>query len=361
MTVSSSPIEETAEELRHKVALLEQGMKQATHIREMWTKSARELKAAKTALRQSVDQLTAAHEELEQKNASLVELNERLQEEMELRERMEAELRLSQKLESIGQLAAGVAHEINTPIQYIGDNTLFLRSAFESYLAMFERLRPLGDDEADLEATRAGIVELMGAEDLSGLAEDVPDAIAETLEGIEQVADIVRSMKEFSHRGSQEKAPVNVNRALETTVTVARGEWKRVAEIEWQLTDDLPEIHAVGAELNQVFLNVLVNAAQAVSEAIDDGGLSSGLITISTAESRDGVTVKIVDNGAGIPDSIKEQIFDPFFTTKDVGVGSGQGLSIARSIVVDHHEGTIEVTSEPGVGTAFEIWLPAGT
>lgn len=358
MTDTSSSDEATIRALRQKIALLEQGMKQAAHVRELWGKAVSDLKATKVELKSSLAQLTAAHGELAQKNASLEQLNKQLQEEMALRARMEVELRLAQKLESIGQLAAGLAHEINTPIQYIGDNTLYLDAAFNSYLALFNQLRPLADGDAEEGSPLAEVLELIRSESLADLAEDVPEAIAETLEGVSEVAAIVKSMKEFSHQGSAEKAPVDINHALETTVTVARGEWKKVAEIEWDLDERLPVVSAISAEINQVFLNLLVNAAHAVAK-VHTGDDDIGWIRITTTARDDGVAVRIADNGIGIPDDIMELIFDPFFTTKDVGEGSGQGLSIARSIVVDHHHGTIDVTSEPGAGATFTVWLPS--
>jgi len=348
----------TIKALRQKVALLEQGMQQAAHVRQLWGKAVKDLKATKAELKTSLAQLTAAHEELAHKNASLEQLNKQLQEEMAIRERMEIELRLKQKLESIGQLAAGLAHEINTPIQYIGDNTLYLDTAFHSYLTLFDQLRPLIESNGSDSAPLAGVRETIENERLADLAEDVPEAIAETLEGVAEVAAIVQSMKEFSHKGSANRGPVDINHALETTVNVARGEWKKAAVINWDLDRRLPTIYAVGAELNQVFLNLLVNAAHAVAEKYGTGDNPTGAISITTAARDGGVEVQVSDNGTGIADDIIDLIFDPFFTTKDVGEGSGQGLSIARSIVVERHGGSIDVVSEPGAGATFTVWLP---
>lgn len=356
---ASSRDEATVRALEQKIALLEQGMKQAAHVRELWGKAVRELKATKVELKKSIAELTTTQEELEQKNESLEQLNIQLKAEIELRERMEVELRLAQKLESIGQLAAGIAHEINTPIQYIGNNTQYLGSAFESYLALFNQLRPLAELATVPGEPIAGAIEIMRDRHLDDLAEDIPEAIAETLEGIEHVAQIVKSMKEFSSNETHEKGPVDINHALETTVNVARSEWKDVAEIEWRLSQDLPEVYAVRVELNQVFLNILINAAQAVGVANLQRDNQLGVITIATGVDGDGVAVKVTDTGVGIPPEIKDQIFDLFFTTKDVGIGSGQGLSIAHSIIVDHHDGRIEVDSEPGIGATFTVWLPA--
>lgn len=347
--------------LQQKIALLEQGMGQAARIRELWAKSVRELKETKAELKQSLQQLADAHSELTEKNNVLEHLNGQLREEMAFREKVEAERLLSQKLESIGQLAAGIAHEINTPIQFIGDNARFLQTAFDGLQQLLVALDPEHRAEEGTEATRlAAVFAAADAGDLLGIAEDVPDAIAESLEGLDQVATIVKSMKEFSYQGSQTRTLVDINRALETTAVVATGEWRKVAEIDWQLDEELPQIYGVGAELNQVFLNLVVNAAHAVAESLERNGRGKGRISVVTEGDAAGVTVTVADDGVGIPESLRDQIFDPFFTTKDVGAGTGQGLTVARSIVVEHHGGTIDFCSEVGVGTSMKVWLPIG-
>jgi signal transduction histidine kinase len=348
-------------DLQQRIALLEQGLKQASEIREMWRKAVDELKTTKAELRDSLSKLTAAHEELEVKNASVERLYMELQEETALRERMETELRLAQKLESLGELAAGIAHEINTPIQFISDNAIYLRTAFDSFRVWLDRLEPLAGESADLEAFVAEAAQMIRSGHLTDLVEEVPDALDETLEGIDHVADIVNSLKEFAQRGSQQKSPTNVNHLLRTSVTVAGSEWKSVAVIDWQLSERLPDIYAVAAELNQVFLNIVVNAAHALADRAGQGNEGPGIIRIETSSERDGVLVKVTDNGIGMSDDIKEHIFDPFFTTRDVGEGKGQGLAIAHSIVVNHHSGKIDVESRPGLGTNIAIWLPIGT
>jgi len=330
----------TVEQLQQRITLLEQGMSQATNLREMWSKAVRDLKATKA--------------ELKEKNQALEDLNQQLREEMALRERMENELRLAQKLESIGQLAAGIAHEINTPIQFISDNTRYLGDAFASYQALVDQLKEsAGGDPADADGI-ATAVAVMEREGLDFLAEEVPDAIADMTEGIERVAKIVKSMKDFSKRSGEEKTPTDINEALETTVTVTGAEWKGVADVELNLDAGIPKVHAAGDELNQLFLNLIINATEAVAAA----GRDRGTITVATATEGDGVTVSISDNGIGIPPEIEDQIFDPFVTTKDVVVGAGQGLSIAHSIVVDHHLGRIAAESTPGEGATFTVWLP---
>ena len=330
----------TVEQLQQRIVLLEQGMSQATNLREMWSKAVRDLKATKA--------------ELKEKNEALGELNQQLKDEMALRERMEAELRLAQKLESIGQLAAGIAHEINTPIQFIADNTQYLGDAFVSYQALVDQLKPLAESVGETADAIGPVLEVLERERLDELAEDVPDAIEDTIEGIQHVARIVKSMKEFAKRGGEGKAPTDINQALETTVTVAGAEWKGVADVQWDLDAGVPEVHAAADELKQVFLNLIINAAEAISAADRD----QGLISIGTATDGDGVTVSIEDNGTGIPPELLDQIFDPFVTTKDVVAGAGQGLSIAHSVIVDHHKGRINADSVPGEGATFKLWLP---
>lgn len=277
------------------------------------------------------------------------------------RKLLESQLAQAQKLESIGQLAAGVAHEINTPIQYIGDNTNFLKDSFEE----IEDLIKLYD--TTLSMAKAGTLtadevqqvenELEDA-DFDFLAEEIPKAIQQSIEGIERVAKIVRAMKEFSHPGQEEKTMANINKALETTVTVARNEWKYVADIKLDLDPSLPEVLCLPGELNQVFLNILVNAAHAITAKLEESSEEKGAITLRTKADEDWLEIQIQDTGGGIPEHAQKRVFDPFFTTKSVGKGTGQGLSIAYSVVVEKHEGQLFFKTEPGVGTTFFIRLP---
>ena len=286
------------------------------------------------------------------------DLQERLIAEMKERERMALELRIAQKLEAVGQLAAGIAHEINTPVQYIGDSVLFLQSAmadFERLLGTYRTAVAALPGGSALLAARQELRDAEQAADLAFLQEEVPKAFSRTLDGVNRVASIVRAMKEFAHPDTNEQAAADLNHALETTLTVASNEYKYVARIERRF-GELPEVVCNIGELNQVFLNLIVNAAHAIQESGKEP--AAGLIVIATDADDTSVRVRITDNGCGIPQKNVERIFDPFFTTKAVGKGTGQGLSIARSIVVEKHGGRIEVDSREGQGTTVTISLP---
>ena len=267
----------------------------------------------------------------------------------------------SQKLESIGQLAAGIAHEINTPIQFIGDNTRFLKEAFgnlREVISACERALQSAERAAidgDLVSEARAVAE---AVDLAYLCDEVPKSIDQSLEGIDRVAKIVRAMKEFSHPDTGSKTPIDINQAIQCTLTVARNEWKHVAEVVLDLDRDLPRVSGLGGALNQVILNLVVNAAHAIGEVVGKNPTSKGHINISTRTENDLVVIRIGDTGAGIPPAIRSKIFDPFFTTKPVGKGTGQGLAIAYTVIVKKHGGTISFESEVGCGTTFIIRLP---
>jgi signal transduction histidine kinase len=269
------------------------------------------------------------------------------------RERLEKELQLAQKLEGVGQLAAGVAHEINTPMQYVGDNLLFLSKAFEKiheHLSENESALALSDFERARSQSEASKARLK----LPYLLKNVPKALHDSSAGVAHVTSIVRAMKSFAHVDSDEKTTGDVNQALRDTLVVAQNEYRSVAVIETDLAE-LPTVMCFPGRLNQVFLNLIVNAAHAVAEAKPEAG---GKISVSSQAADGVVAVTIADNGGGIPKHIRDKVFDPFFTTKAVGKGTGQGLSIARSIVVEAHGGTLSFESEPGRGTAFTVRLP---
>jgi signal transduction histidine kinase len=286
---------------------------------------------------------------------------EALQAQQKELEKTHAQLLLAQKLESIGQLAAGIAHEINTPTQFIGDNVRFLATAFDDLLTMLTKYEAVLDPEIDdlvREERRRSVASLDQDLDIAFIREEVPNAIAQVLDGIGRVTTIVRSMKEFSHPGAAEKSSIDLNKAIESTITVARNEWKYVAEVVTEFDPALPTVSCLQGDMNQVFLNLIINAAHAITDVVGDGTLEKGIIRVSTRLDDVSAEIRVSDTGTGIPDRIRAKIFDPFFTTKEVGKGTGQGLAIAHNVVVDKHGGTIKCESEVGKGTTFVIRLP---
>ena len=274
---------------------------------------------------------------------------------------LEAQLRQAQKLESVGSLAAGIAHEINTPIQFIGDNLNFLNDSFvmiEKILRLSQQVEscPHADSQSD---TCRQLAARLEEANIDLLVSDIPEAVKQSLEGVQRVADIVRAMKAFSHPDTRDKNQVDINAALQTTLVVARNEIKYVAKVETDLAPDLPLVLGYAGELNQVFLNLLINAAHAIGEVAAEHKGGQGTITIKTWFESDTIHISIADTGSGIDAKIINRIFDPFFTTKDVGKGTGQGLAIARSAIVDKHAGKIWCESELGKGSTFYIDLPA--
>ena len=269
------------------------------------------------------------------------DITERKRTEEALRQ-SEYQLRLAQKLESIGQLAAGIAHEINTPIQYIGDNAQFLSTAFQDLFRAIEA-QPSCAAAADV--------------DVPYLRGEIPSAIAQMLEGVERVAGIVRAMKRFSHPGPAEKLPTDIHQAIESTILVSRNEWKYVADLTTDFDKDLPLVPCIAGEFNQVILNLIVNAAHAIGDVVKGSG-GKGLIRIGTRRNGSFAEIRVSDTGGGIPVAIRTKVFDPFFTTKAVGKGTGQGLAIAHSVIVQKHRGSIHFESEDGKGTTFVIRLP---
>ncbi|QJB55918.1 ATP-binding protein [Pseudodesulfovibrio sp. zrk46] len=275
------------------------------------------------------------------------------------RKNLERRLSIAQKLESIGELAAGVAHEINTPIQYIGDSVQFIEETYVDVAAVMaikdqlvQRCRDAGM-HGDLIGQ---IEELQEDVDLDFVMNELPKACSRALDGTDRVAKIVRAMKQFSHPGSEGKTPVDLNQSLENTITVAKNEWKYVAEVELDF-DPLPLVPCLVGDMNQVFLNLIVNAAHAIENVVGNSG-EKGQIKVSTRKGAKFVSIMISDTGCGIEPGNRDKIFDPFFTTKEVGKGTGQGLAIAHDIVVERHGGTIDVKSEVGKGSTFIVTLP---
>ena len=277
---------------------------------------------------------------------------------------MEAQLQLAQKLESIGRLAAGVAHEINTPTQFITDNMRFLTDAFtkiETVIAQYQALRTAA---AESPACAAAIREANAIEhevELAYLSAEIPNCLRQSLDGLARVARIVQSLKEFAHPNSPELTPSDLNKTIETSIMVSRHEWKYVADVVTELAPELPLVPCVVDEFNQVILNLIVNAAHAIGDALKQRGGDRGKITVRTRLEEPWAVVEVEDTGTGIPEEIRGRVFEPFFTTKSVGKGTGQGLAIVQTVVAKHHHGNVELTSEVGVGTKFILRLPLAT
>lgn len=262
------------------------------------------------------------------------------------------------RLATVGQLAAGIAHEINTPTQYIGDNLRFISESFATisdlvgrYRALSSRIAARCDGTEDVARLEAEATQ----RELDYLLEEIPTAAAQSSEGVAHISIIVSAMKEFSHPGGKEKALADINKAIENTVTVCRNEWKHWAEMVLRLDAALPLVACMIGEINQVLLNLIVNAAHAIEAA---GAKHKGVIVVSTARVGDQVEIRVSDTGIGMDDEVRQKVFDPFFTTKEVGKGTGQGLTICRDVVVTKHGGSITVDSQPGNGSVFTILLP---
>ena len=276
--------------------------------------------------------------------------------------RLQSKLLQAQKLEAIGQLASGIAHEINTPTQFVSSNIDFLKGSFGDIEAIMNDLLSLpADNESaiNLGAQVRSLQENIMEADWEFLCSEIPDAIRQSQEGLKRVATIVQAMKEFSHPGSKEKSEANLNFIIQNTITVARNEWKYVAEMDLHLSTDLPAFSGYSNEMSQAVLNMVVNAAHAIAEKFGKNpDRRQGVISITTTTDDKWITLIIGDNGVGITPDIEDKIFHPFFTTKEVGRGSGQGLAVVYDIVVNKHGGNIDVETQPQQGTIFTIRLP---
>jgi signal transduction histidine kinase len=297
--------------------------------------------------------------EIADAHTHLSEASGHLRAEMKARQHAEIELRHAQKLEAVGRLASGIAHEINTPVQFVGDNLQFVQQANEDLLLLIEHYRnalehiATDDSKAGL---IAGVNEAEEKADLSYLVDHLPLAIGATREGLARITTIVRSMKEFAHPSQKEMGAMDLNQGILTTLTIARSEYNHVAAVETDLAD-LPRVTCFPGDVNQAVLNIIVNAAHAIGDVVQ-GTDRMGVIKVRTRRDEDFVHVTISDTGGGIPEAIHGLVFDPFFTTKEVGRGTGQGLAIARSIVVDKHGGTLTFETKMGEGTTFHLRLP---
>jgi len=296
--------------------------------------------------------------QLEVAHAHIQQAHDHLLREARARAQMEVDLRQAQKLEAVWRLAAGIAHEINTPVQFVNDSIQFVREASADLVRLAERYRQVWAsvlEGAPVEQAATLLAEAEEEADLDYLTENVPRAMARSAEGLQRIATIVRAMKEFAHPGHKEKSRVDLNQAIRSTLTVARGEYAHVAHVETDLAE-LPPVACHVSEVNQVVLNLVINAAHAIEDAIGQSE-ELGRITVRTRLDGDHVLVAVQDTGVGIPPELHDRIFDPFFTTKQLGRGTGQGLAIARS-VVQKHAGSLTFDSTVGVGSTFWVRLP---
>jgi len=286
------------------------------------------------------------------------DISTRLDEER-VKEKLQSQLLHAQKLESVGQLAAGIAHEINTPTQFISTNIDFMDEATEDITALIQKIESIA--ETAPQEIQSPIRQALEDADWEYLSTELPQAINESREGMQRVSSIVMAMKEFSHPGSKEKTIQSLNKIITTTITVARNEWKYVADMETDLDPALPQVALLSDEIGQVILNMLVNAAHAIAEKLGKNpNGEKGIICIATRADSKYVEIHISDTGAGMPESVKSRIFDPFYTTKKVGKGTGQGLAISHDVIVEKHNGTVTVKSVEDVGTTFIIRIPVG-
>ena len=279
---------------------------------------------------------------VKKRTAALQKSNNQLKQEMQQRIELETQLVHAQKMEAVGQLASGIAHEINSPSQFANDNVLFLKDATDGFIKKLNQSPDAPDDG-----------------DIDFFIENAPEAVEQAAEGISRITTIVKSMKNFAYRDAESaKRNNDLNQAIRSTVVVATNEWKYHAELDLRLQEDLPMVPCNIGEINQVVLNLIVNGAHAIRDRLSEGQKGNLVVTTQHYSDAQCVVIAIADNGGGIPPKVQERIFEPFFTTKEVGVGTGQGLAIAHNVIVKSHEGQIWFDSKEGVGTTFYIKLP---
>ncbi len=278
------------------------------------------------------------------------------------RKRVQSSLERTQMLQSIGRLSAGIAHEINTPIQFIGDNIKFLSDSFgqvRNILDLYERFETLGDEDFNAGCARllSEIGEIRKEVDLSFLVNEIPQAIEQSLEGIKRVSTMLSAMRDFSHIDERRANSVDINKVIQSTVVICRNEYKYIADILLDLDDNLPRVICCQDDINQVLLNLIINAVHSIEER-QKKDKQRGTIKIRTQKHERDVVIRVQDSGTGIAPEVQEKMFEPFYTTKDAGKGTGQGLSIIKSIVEEKHKGRLEYETEIGKGTEFYIYLP---
>ncbi|MBU6474783.1 MAG: PAS domain S-box protein, partial [Alphaproteobacteria bacterium] len=273
------------------------------------------------------------------------------------RKNLERQLVQAQKMEALGSLSSGIAHEINTPTQYVRDNIKFLNDAFQAYDGFYRDIESLKAGLPD--AARESVDKSAEKQDIAFFSGETPQALEQSLEGVGRIIEIVGAIRGFSYPATEDIVYIDLNEALKNTVIVSRNQWKPFTQIKMEFDDSLPPVPCIPGKLTQVILNLIVNATHAIEEKTGDApDPDNNAITISTAATKKRVTIRVADTGCGIPKENMSKIFNPFFTTKEVGKGTGQGLSISYDIVVKKHGGALTVESEPGKGTTFIIDLP---
>jgi signal transduction histidine kinase len=261
-------------------------------------------------------------------------------------EQAQSQLLQSEKMAAVGQLAAGVAHEINNPVGFVNSN---LGSLSDYVGQLLELVKAYEDTAQSLPAEQRAAVDAVRKRiEIDYLREDIPSLLSESRDGLARVKRIVGDLRDFSHSDGGQWAPADLNQALESALNVAGNEIRYKGNVVKELTP-LPEVVCIVAQINQVLVNLLVNAAQAIEV--------KGTITVRSGVTDDRVWLEISDSGCGMPEEVKKRVFEPFYTTKPVGKGTGLGLSITWEIIQRHH-GHIDVQSAPGIGTTFRITLP---
>lgn len=279
---------------------------------------------------------------------------------IEARRQARHELERTQMLQNLGKLTAGIAHEINTPIQFIGDNLQFLSDGFKDLLSLLGEYEKLRDDAVENSISHIQHEQIVSAKketDIEFISKEIPKAIEQSIDGIKRVSAMISAMRDFSHIDERRFAPANLNKAVRTTIVILRNEIKYVADVEIELDENLPSIMCCIDDMQQVFLNLVINAAHSIEEKLEEDG-QRGLIKISSKQEDQYAVFTINDTGKGISPEIREKIFEPFFTTKARGKGTGQGLSIVHSALIEKHKGKLELESTEGVGTTFTIYIP---
>ncbi|MEM9161157.1 MAG: ATP-binding protein [Verrucomicrobiota bacterium] len=328
-------------------------------------KLAHTLNRTSKQLFQTLSKLSRAKEELEEKvqvrTRDLATTVSKLEEEMRERKKVEAQLLHAQKMESVGQLAAGVAHEINTPVHFVSENLQFIEESTSELIQCVSKIAGnISDNESlDTSQTLESIDRFLNELDIEFLATDMPEAIEESITGMKRVTHIVDAMKTFSHRTEAEKSMVNLEESIQTALTLSRSEWKYSAEVVERFESGMPPVPCYPNELNQVVINIVVNAGHAIEARYKNASTKQGRIEVHThTEDSRWACLEIKDNGSGIPSEIADRVFDPFFTTKEVGKGTGQGLAISYDVIVNKHQGEITFESQEGKGSVFKIKLP---